>query len=332
MEQYKNRYGPAATMIGGKKWKGLFYGIIYGLAAKSIFIFALTSDVLIPASGITTLSFLFLIPFVMGLIVAWHQDSVKVSVFMALLAVSGLFGGSVLWQQESVLYALMTFPAYIVMATIGSITGRYIFSGKKNPSLLLAVVLAPFVSASIEPYFGTSETIYAQHTTININASEQRVWEHIVNVEAVAGTENKDALFRMAGFPQPLKATFDTVAVGGRRMAVFDRGLTFTEKITAAVPGQTLSFSIKADPGSTPLTTLEKHVIVDGKYFEVLKGKYELEKVNNQQVRLHLTATYRISTHFNFYCGWWARLIMEHIQKSILQVVKQNSETTNPVH
>jgi len=329
LEQYKNRYGPAATIIGGKKWKGLFYGIIYGLVAKSIFIFALSSDILIPASGITTLSFLFLLPFVMGLIIAWHQDSVKVSVFMALLAVSGLFGISILWQQESVLYALIAFPAYIVMATTGSITGRYIFSGKKNRTLLLAFVPAPFVSASIEPYFGTSEAIYAQHTTININASEQRVWEHIVKVEAIAATANRDALFRLAGFPQPLKARFDTIAIGGRRMAVFDRGLVFTEKITTAVPGQTLAFTIKADPGSTPLTTLEKHIIIDGKYFEVLKGKYELEKVNDQQVRLHFTATYRISTHFNFYCGWWAKYIMEHIQKSILQIVKQNSEAGN---
>lgn len=318
-------------MIGGKKWKGFFYGIIYGLVAKGIFILALSKVILIPASGITTLSFLFLLPFVIGLIIAWHQDSVKVSIFMALLVVSVLFACSILWQQESVLYAMMAFPAYIVMATIGSITGRYIFSWKKKSSLLLAFVPAPFFSASIEPYFGANEAIYAQHTTININASEQRVWEHIVKVEAIAGTVNKDALSRLAGFPQPLKAMFDTVAVGGRRMAVFDRGLIFTEKITTAIPGQTLAFTIKADPGSTPLSTLEKHVIMDGKYFEVLKGKYELEKVNNQQVRLHLTATYRISTHFNFYCGWWAKLIMEHIQKSILQVVKQNSEITSPV-
>lgn len=329
MEQHINKYGPATTMIGGKKWKGLFYGIIYGLLAKGIFILALSKAILIPASGITTLSFLFLIPFVMGLIVAWYQDSVKVSVFIALLAVSGLFSGSILWQQESVLYAMMAFPAYIVMATIGSITGKYLFSGKKNYPLLLGCLLAPFVSASIEPYFGASEAIYEQHTTINIHAGEQRVWEHIVKVEALAETANKDALFRLAGFPQPLKAVFDTVAVGGRRMAVFDRGLIFTEKITTAVPGQVLAFTIKADPGSTPLTTLEKHLIMDSKYFEVLNGKYELEKVNNQEVRLHLTTTYRISTHFNFYCSWWARLIMDHIQKSILQIVKQSSETGN---
>lgn len=332
MEQYKKRHEPVATTLRGKKRNGLFYGIIYGLVAKGIFILALSRDILIPASGITTLSFLFLIPFVMGLIIAWYQDSIKASAFLALLAVSGLFAVSILWQQESILYALMAFPAYIVMATTGSITGRYLFSGKERPFLLLAFVLAPFISASIEQYFGAGEAIYAQHTTININASEQRVWEHIVKVEAIAETANKNALSRLAGIPQPLKARFDTIAVGGRRMAIFDRGLIFTEKITAAVPGKTLAFTIKADTGSTPLSALEKHVIIDGKYFEVLKGKYELEKVNNQQVKLHLTTNYRISTHFNFYCGWWARLIMEHIQKSILQVVKQSSETTNPDH
>ncbi|RYD96272.1 MAG: hypothetical protein EOP54_14115 [Sphingobacteriales bacterium] len=332
LEQYKHKYGFATNTVWGKKWKGLFYAIIYGLAAKSIFFFALSGTTLMPASGITTLSFLFLLPFVMGLIIGWHQVALKAGISMSLLAVSGLFGLCILLQQEGALYALIALPAYILMATTGSIAGRYLFSRKKYRLVLLAFILAPFLIAPVERYSGVRKAVYAQQTTITINASEHSVWKHIVKVEAIKETGNKDALFRLAGLPQPVKAAFDSVAVGGMRKAFFDRGLIFTEKITAVIPGQSLAFTIKADPGSNPMTNLEKRLIIEGKYFEVLKGRYEIEKINNQQIKLHLTATYQLSTHFNFYCGWWAGLIMDRIQKSILQIVKESSETAHQRH
>lgn len=322
-------YEKSTNKSWGNRYKGLSYGIVYGLIAKVIFCSGFSAGTLTPVFGITTLSFLVLVPFVMGLIVAWYPNTAKTTVLKALFAVAGLLA-IVILLQESLLYVLIVLPAYTLMTIAGSLAGRYLWAAKKRKLLLLTGILAPFLIAPLERHLGAKEIIYAQSTTININASEDSIWQHIVKVEAPEKEEDKATPFPTSGFPQPIKAVFDTVTTGGSRKAIFDRGLIFTETITAVEPGKTLAFTIQADPGSKPLTELEKRVIVDGKYFEVLNGKYELEKINDRQIKLHLTATYRISTHFNVYCGWWANLIMDRIQKRILQIVKENSETKNP--
>lgn len=228
------------------------------------------------------------------------------------------------------MYALIALPVYGLMAVGGSIAGRYLFSRVKNRLLLPVAILLPFLMAPIESYFGRSAAIYTQYTTINIQSNDNKVWENIIRVKAITEAENKHTLFRFTGVPRPVKAEFDTIAIGGKRKAFFDRGLIFTETITAMIPDKILAFNIEADPGSKPLTALEKYLIIDGQYFEVLDGKYEIERTGNNHIKLHLSSRYRLATHYNFYSGWWARVIMNHIQKSILQVVKQRSETGKP--
>jgi hypothetical protein len=85
-------------------------------------------------------------------------------------------------------------------------------------------------------------------------------------------------------------------------------------------------FSIKAYPYEIPSTTMDKHVVIGGQYFDVLNGTYELEKLNEKTYRLHLYSQFKLTTTFNFYASWWVRWIMKDIQNNILQVVRQRAE------
>jgi hypothetical protein len=66
---------------------------------------------------------------------------------------------------------------------------------------------------------------------------------------------------------------------------------------------------------------------MEGKFFDVLKGTYELEKLSDNHYRLHLYSNFVLKTHFNFYAGWWATWIMKDIQENILQVEKMRAES-----
>ena len=64
-----------------KNWKGLLYGIAYGLVSRAIF--ALEDfrgeeygKALFPTYGLMTMSFMFIVPLVIGLITAYHQDNI----------------------------------------------------------------------------------------------------------------------------------------------------------------------------------------------------------------------------------------------------------------
>lgn len=321
-----------------KKIKGLFYGIAYGLVARAIF--ALEDfrvieygNPLFPTYGLMTISFMFVVPLVIGLITAYHHDNLTSSrkiaiISMPIFAILGLVGISVLAGKEGIICALMALPVFLIMALIGGFIGVRIFKrNKKNDKLYVSLFLIlPFLITPFENYLGLTDKIFKEHTSIEINATDKVVWDNITRVKEISEDENNNSLFQFMGFPRPIEAELDTVAIGGIRKAIFARGLFFMETVTQMQPNRVLAFDIIADPKSIPPKALDEHVMVGGKYFDVLEGKYEIEKVNDKKIILHLTSQFRISTRFNFYSGLWSKLIMKDIQENILDIIKKRSE------
>lgn len=319
-------------------WKGLVYGILYGLVSRSIFALEdFTGDgiegPLMPTFGLMTISFMFIVPFVVGLITAYHHDKVTSSrkiviITMPFYSIIGLIGISVLSGKEGIICALMALPVFLFMALLGGFIGVRTFrrdTSNKKMYISFALFL-PFLLAPIENQLGLSDKVFIEHTTINIKASDDIVWNNITRVKEITEEENNNSLFQFMGFPRPIKAELDTVAIGGIRKAIFARGLFFTETVTKMEPNKVLAFDIVADPKSIPPKALDEHVMVGGKYFDVLEGKYEIEKLDDEGITLHLTSQFRLSTRFNFYSGLWSKLIMRDIQKNILEIIKSRSE------
>lgn len=292
-----------------KNWKGVFYGIVYGLVSRTIF--ALEDfrgdnpNPVFPTFGLMTLSFMFIVPFVVGLIIAYYNDAItssrKIVMMAAVFAVVGLVVFAVLSGREGTICALMALPVFIVMALIGGFIGVRVFKRNRNKLYVSAFVLLPFIIAPIENKIGIKDKIFTEHTKIEITANSDQVWENITRVKRIGKEENNYSLFQFMGFPRPIEAELDTVAVGGIRKAIFARGLFFTETVTKVEPNRILAFDIKADPNSIPPKALDEHVTVGGKYFDVLEGKYEIEQVGKEKIILHLTSQFRLSTPFNFY-------------------------------
>lgn len=321
-----------------KNWKGLLYGIGYGLVSRAIF--ALEDfrgeeygKALFPTYGLMTMSFMFIVPLVIGLITAYHHDNItssrKIAIMtMPIFAILGLVGISVLSGKEGIICALMALPVFLFMALLGGFIGVRVFKrNRKNDKLYISIfVLLPFIITPLENQLGLTDKIFTEHTTIEINATDKVVWDNITRVKEISEDENNNSLFQFMGFPRPIEAELDTVAVGGIRKAIFARGLFFTETVTQMQPNKVLAFDIVADPKSIPPKALDEHVMVGGKYFDVLEGKYEIVKVNDKKIILHLTSQFRLSTRFNFYSGLWSKLIMKDIQENILDIIKSRSE------
>jgi hypothetical protein len=317
-----------------KHWKGLFYGIVYGLVARAIFALedSGSGNPIFNTSGLMTVSFMFIVPFVVGLITAYHQDTITSSGKIAMLtmpvfAIIGLIGISVLAGKEGIICALMALPVFLCMVLIGGLIGINVFERNRNKLYISAFILLPFLLAPLESRLGSPDELFSEHTNVVINANNEHVWNHITRVREITEDENNLSLFQLMGFPRPVEAELDTIAIGGIRKAIFERGLFFTETVTQVEPLSTLAFDIKADPNSIPPTALDEHVLVGGKYFDVLEGKYEIERINENKVILHLTSQFKLSTRFNFYSGFWSKLIMKDIQENILDIIKRRSES-----
>jgi hypothetical protein len=314
-----------------KKWNGLLWGVLYGLTARAIFALELTGNPILPTSGLMSLSFLFVVPFVIGLISAYYNDTVTkamkiVGILMPLFSILGLFLVSVVFGWEGIICALIGLPVFAIMSLIGGFIGVNLFKRNKDKVMVSLLLFLPLFVAPLEQYFGLDEKLFTEETCIAIKASDYEVWKNITRVKTITESENRISLFQILGFPRPIRAELDTVAIGGVRKAVFDRGLFFTETVTEATPLKVLRFTIKADPESTPPTALDKHVMVGGKFFDIMEGRYEIEKLSDGNINLRLTSRFRLSTSFNFYAGLWSKLIMRDIQKNILLIIKNRSE------
>ena len=91
-------------------------------------------------------------------------------------------------------------------------------------------------------------------------------------------------------------------------------------------PERKLSFTIKADPEFIPHTAFDEHIIVGGRFYDVLDGTYEIEELSKGVCVLNLSSTHRLSTRFNWYAGWWSEWVMNQIQGSILEVIRKRCE------
>ena len=111
------------------------------------------------------------------------------------------------------------------------------------------------------------------------------------------------------------------------RHASFAGGLLFLETVTTWVPNNTLAFTIKADTAQIPPTTLDEHVTIGGRYFDVLRGEYRIEPIANGDIRLRLSSEERLSTDLNPYVAFWSDAVMRSIQQNILQVVEHRCES-----
>jgi hypothetical protein len=163
---------------------------------------------------------------------------------------------------------------------------------------------------------------YEAYTFIDIHAGADTIWHNVVRVPAIDTQQDHDTLTNWLGFPRPIRAELDYACVGGTRQAIFSKGLVFEEAVQEYTPEKKMHFSIKADPYKIPFTSMDRHVVIGGDYFDVLDVTYELQKLNDNYYRLHLYSHFTLRTTFNFYASWWAGLIMKDIQNNILQVIQ----------
>jgi hypothetical protein len=301
---------------------GLASGLTFGLLTR----FITETDRFGPVFAVMTLSFLFLVPLVIGyltvrpnpqpswayrLLAPWSPTVLSVVVCFA-----------VGW--EGTICIVMGLPILLIFSSLGGVLGG--LASLRGPAGVVSAMLLPFVAAPLEHRLPNPERLHEVHTSIPIRASPATVWAQIIEVPAITPAEQRPALFIRLGFPRPISATLSRPGVGALRHARFERGVLFLETVTDWVPKRLLRFTIAAPTASIPASTLDRHVTIGGPYFDVLSGRYDIRPTNNGQVILDLTSELRVSTHFNLYAAPWADAIMRSIQENILEVIRARAE------
>jgi len=303
--------------------------VFFGLIARLLF----NVDSWGALLSVMSLSFLFLVPFAMGAVTIYFSNierikSLSYRIFMPWLPILGLFTITLAASVEGWACWLMALPIFLPAASIGGLTaGHFKLKKHKNENTYISIlVLLPFVMSPIEKIIGSIPGKYEAYTCIDIKADKSNIWDNVTRVKAIDQKQDKGWLTRTLGFPRPVRAELNYNGVGAYRKAIFTNGLVFHEEVKSYLAQRNMHFSIKAYPYEIPSTTMDKHVVIGGDYFDVLDGTYVLQQISPHTYRLHLYSHFKLTTTFNFYASFWAGWIMKDIQNNILQVIKQRAE------
>ncbi|MBD1391906.1 hypothetical protein IDJ76_02220 [Mucilaginibacter sp. ZB1P21] len=309
--------------------------IIIGLPLVLAFItrFVFGVDNLSSLYAVMSVSFLLLVPFGVGALTIYLSDTSKVRsisyrVFMPWVPILAFLVLTLLFNIEGVACWIMILPVFLAAATCGGLAAGYFKLRRKDSEKIYIslLVLLPFVISPAEQFIGVIPGKYEAYTYIDIKAGKQKIWNNVTRVREIKAEQDKGWLTRTLGFPRPVRAELNYNGVGAYRKAIFEKGLVFHERVLSYEDNRRMVFSIKANPYEIPSTTMDKHVVIGGDYFDVLNGTYVLQQLNKDTFRLHLYSHFKLTTTFNFYASWWAGWIMKDIQNNILQVVKQRTE------
>jgi hypothetical protein len=314
---------------------GAAYGIIlriaFGRGAVSHWI---TTHNIYNVTAVMTWGFLMLGPFVMGLLTISRAESrAPISIwkwiFAPWLAVALMMLAVAAIGFEGWICIVMALPIALIFASVGGIVAGVFQRIRKRRlpvTTLSCFALLPFVLAPMEARLSAPRQTRTVSSEILIHASPAIIWRNIERVPAIAPSELQPTWTHLIGFPRPVQATLSDEGVGGVRHASFEHGLLFIETITDLEPNHHLAFRIKADTPNIPTTTLDEHVTIGGRYFDVLDGEYTLEPLANGDTILHLISHERLSTDFNRYAGLWTDSVMQNLQSSILKVIQHRCE------
>jgi len=290
---------------------------------------------------IMSTTFLMMTPVIIGMITIVLIPAAKVpsrvsAFFLPWLSAIVILIITILFNIEGTICWIMVFPLFAILTGFGGILVYEVRIWKKKKSSnkksqkqnTINISLAIFIPIALGYLEGerslTPEIITIQEQIV-ISSSPSEVWKQILAVKNLKHKSETTTMSQILGFPKHLKTTLDTAAVGGKRIAYYEKGLFFEEVITKYDNEKKLVLKLEIDPNKIPATVMDEHILIGGKYLDILEDTYELKKLRNGNTKLTLSSQFYINTPFNWYSKAWAKYLLSEVLNGELKKIKSNS-------
>jgi hypothetical protein len=234
--------------------------------------------------------------------------------------------GFLVFAWEGIICLLMAAPIGLVCTYIGFLIG-YSFSksniSTKTPTIVILLMISIPSLMAFEDTIKTTEDLRSVTTSIEINASPEKVWQNVI---AFPQLKNPTEFIFKTGIAYPINATISGQGVGAIRHCNFSTG-SFVEPITVWDEPKLLKFSVDEQP--EPMKEMSFYDIHPNHlhgYWVSKQGQFKLTALSNGHTLLEGTTWYVNKIKPNFYWSIWSDYIVHKIHQRVLEHIKEQTE------
>lgn len=159
-------------------------------------------------------------------------------------------------------------------------------------------------------------------SSASVRAPIAHVWEQITNVDIHSFPHPR--YFRFLGIPNPLRAEVIDSGVGGQRIAYFDTGKRFIQRITVWNPNREYSFTFNPEKGFKVAFFFD---LADG-VVQIATGYYVLDE-RGATTTIRLGTQYSIDRRFAFLLGIPVWVVLRGFQGYLLKAIAHNAASAS---
>lgn len=276
-------------------------------------------------------AFLIFLPLSLGAIIEYvfalnAPQPLRKTLLRPVWTVLGILLVGLVILHEGVICLIMMAPIFLIFLVMGAVFVREIYIRLWKPSRkLYSIALLPLLMMVLLPNLSQYQYGVTEKELI-INAPIETVFLSINNIQHIKASEIKASPIFIMGFPKPISGMTEKNQDQWVRKIYWQRGIHFQEKITQSESPTALSWTYQFTPESFPKGSLDDHLEMGGRYFNLLTTDYRLEQISAQQTKLILTIDYRLSTEINWYSNLWVRYVLNEFSDVVLHIYKNRLE------
>ena len=280
---------------------------------------------------VISIAFMLGTPFAIGAIVVYGLRDAKPSILRMIYApwaaiLLALLGSMISLLEGSVCIVLVS-PLFFIASSIGGLvmglTLRWTGRGKTTLNSILALPLILMVFESAVPQ---QSRLLEDRVSVDVAASPHRIWEEILTARNIRKDEIPANFTHWTGVPRPVEGVNVMTPQGEVRYSKWERGVNFSALVTKRVEDRSITWRYNFTPNSFPPGSLDNHVKVGGKYFDVEDTTFNLTPISDKLTHLEVVSHYRVTTDVNFYGVPVARFIAKDFMSTIVHLYKLRSE------
>lgn len=292
-----------------------------------------------PQDGLIGFSFLLVLPAAIAAFVAyvgdpWNERTGRYYRLVAVWLMVAAMLLSFVALREGILCIIILAPIWFVSSLAGAeLTYRIRLRFRRSdpeaaadPFRAVAFLVVPLVMIQVEPAIRLPQQETAVTRSILVRAAPEQIWPLLEGVPDVRPSEGRWNLTQdVIGVPRPLGAQLVGRGIGADRLARWDDGIHFRERITVWQPGRAIGWRFIFDD-SAGWDFADPHLRPDSRYFRILDGGYRMERVAPGLTRVTLSTRYRIRTPVNAYCALWGELFLGDMETNLLALIRSRAE------